>query len=76
MVAVCDLYNNGTREKQQENPGGLESEKRCRKTLVHKSPPFGYKKDPEDKEIWLVDSEAASVVQKIYKLCIVGFGPL
>ena len=38
-------------------------------------PPYGFKKDPERKGKWLVDEEPAAVVQKIYSLCIDGFGP-
>ena len=38
-------------------------------------PPYGYKKDPEDKKKWIVDEEAAAVVQKIFSLCVDGMGP-
>lgn len=38
-------------------------------------PPFGYIKDKEDKQKWLVDEEAAETVREIYKLCIQGYGP-
>ena len=38
-------------------------------------PPYGYKKDPEDKKQWIVDEEAAAVVQKIFALCMDGMGP-
>jgi DNA invertase Pin-like site-specific DNA recombinase len=37
--------------------------------------PYGFVKDPEDKERWLVDSEAAEVVRRIYALTIEGNGP-
>ena len=37
-------------------------------------PPYGYLKDPLDKEKWVVDEEAAKVVQHIYDLCIAGKG--
>ena len=37
--------------------------------------PFGYKRDPEDHEKWLVDEPAAEVVRKIFALCIGGKGP-
>ena len=33
-------------------------------------PPFGYKKDPNDKEKWIVDEEAASTVKEIFDLYI------
>ena len=38
-------------------------------------PPYGYIKDPEDKKKWIVDEEAAAVVQKIFALCVSGKGP-
>ena len=38
--------------------------------------PFGYVKDPNDKEKWLIDEPAAEVVRKIYALCLAGRGPL
>ena len=38
--------------------------------------PFGYVKDLNDKEKWLIDEPAAEVVRKIYALCFAGRGPL
>ena len=38
-------------------------------------PPYGYKKDSQDKQKWLVDEEAANVVKQIYSLCTKGYGP-
>ena len=40
------------------------------------NPPFGYIKDKEDKDKWLIDEPAAIVVRKIFDLCANGFGPL
>ena len=37
--------------------------------------PYGYKKDPEDKNHWIVDEDAAAVVKEIFHLCISGYGP-
>ena len=39
------------------------------------NPPYGYIKDPQDKKKWIVDEEAAAVVQKIFSLCASGKGP-
>ena len=39
------------------------------------TPPFGYKKDPDDKNHWIVDEGAAKVVKYIFQLCIEGYGP-
>ena len=38
-------------------------------------PIYGYKKSEADKNMWLVDDEAAEVVRRIFKLCIEGYGP-
>ena len=36
---------------------------------------YGYRKDPSDKNHWLVDDEAAAVVRRIYRLAIDCHGP-
>ena len=38
--------------------------------------PFGFIKDKDDKDKWLIDEPAAIVVRKIFDLCANGFGPL
>ncbi|HJB91477.1 MAG TPA: recombinase family protein [Candidatus Eisenbergiella merdigallinarum] len=40
------------------------------------NPPYGYRKDPDDKKKWIVDEEAATVVKRIFDLCIAGKGPM
>ena len=42
---------------------------------IASNPPYGYIKDPQDKKKWIVDEEAAAVVQKIFALCMDGMGP-
>lgn len=37
--------------------------------------PYGYLKDPEDGNHWIVDEEAAEVVRQIFQWTIDGFGP-
>ena len=37
-------------------------------------PIYGYRKDPEDKDHWLIDEEAAAVVRRIFRLSIEGYG--
>ena len=37
-------------------------------------PPYGYVKDPENKKKWIIDPDAAEVVQRIFHLCIEGNG--
>ena len=38
------------------------------------NPPYGYIKDPEDKNHWIIDEEAAEVVREIFHLCVQGYG--
>ena len=37
-------------------------------------PPYGYVKDPENKKKWIIDPDAAEVVQRVFRLCIEGNG--
>lgn len=39
------------------------------------NPPFGYIKDENDKNLWIVDEEAAKIIRRIYALCLEGYGP-
>lgn len=38
------------------------------------NPPFGYVKDAENKDKWLIDAEAAETVRYIFRLCCDGYG--
>ena len=37
-------------------------------------PPYGYMKDPENPKRWIIDDEAASLVRRIYRMTLDGFG--
>lgn len=37
-------------------------------------PPYGYMKDPENPRKWVIDTEAAPIVKKIFRYCIEGMG--
>lgn len=37
-------------------------------------PPYGYIKDHENPKRWIIDEEAASVVRRIFKMTLEGFG--
>lgn len=39
------------------------------------NPIYGYKHSETDRNLWLIDDEAAEVVRKIFHLCIDGYGP-
>lgn len=36
---------------------------------------YGYKKDPNDKDHWIIDEEAAEVVRRIYRMALESKGP-
>ena len=38
-------------------------------------PPYGYVKDPNNKNHIIVDEETAPVVQKVFSMCVAGLGP-
>lgn len=38
------------------------------------NPPYGYIKDKEDKNHWVIDETAAEVVREAFRLCIQGYG--
>jgi hypothetical protein len=38
-------------------------------------PPYGFIKDPEDKNRWIIDEESASVVRRIFQMTVDGKGP-
>jgi len=42
--------------------------------LIASTPPYGFIKDPNDKNKWLVDHEAAAVVKRIFQMTIDGMG--
>ena len=42
---------------------------------VSSSVPYGYMKNPDDKQKWLIDDPAAEIVRKIFNLCLAGKGP-
>ena len=37
------------------------------------NPPFGYKKDPNDKDKWIIDEEAAGTVRRIFQMFVEGY---
>ena len=37
-------------------------------------PPYGYIKNPDDPQFWVIDPDAASVVRRIYQMALDGYG--
>ena len=43
---------------------------------VASTTPYGYLKDKDDPNIWIVDEEAAAVVRRIFHMTMDGYGPV
>ena len=39
------------------------------------NPPYGYMKNPENKDEWIIDEPAAEIVRHIFKMCVSGMEP-
>lgn len=42
---------------------------------VANTPPYGYLKDPQDKNHWIIDEEAAEIVRRIFRMTMEEKGP-
>ncbi|MCL2083565.1 MAG: DUF4368 domain-containing protein [Oscillospiraceae bacterium] len=48
---------------------GMAGERLCFKPI------YGYRKDPDNSKLWIIDEEAAQVVRQIFQWCMEGLGP-
>lgn len=39
------------------------------------TPPFGYARDPNNKDHWIIEPETAAIVQRIFELAAAGVNP-
>jgi DNA invertase Pin-like site-specific DNA recombinase len=62
------------RDTSRKVKSSLQTKGKSGKPLSTK-PPYGFYKDPDDKNIWRVDPVAASVVRRVFSLTIEGKGP-
>ena len=53
---------------------GIKTKGMSGKPIVTEAP-YGYVKDPDNKDFWIIDEEAAEVVRRIYRMAIEGKGP-
>lgn len=75
MVAVRDLFNEWyARDTSKKIRAVWRAKSSAGKRLCN-NPPYGYRKDPEDKCHCLIDEEASAVVRRIFRATIEGNGP-
>jgi len=75
FTAIRNVFNEMfARDTSKKLKATWQSKGKSGKHLASR-PPYGYMKDPNDHEKWIIDEEAAAVVQKIFSLCMDGMGP-
>lgn len=75
FTAIRNIFNEmNARDTSKKIRATWQSKGRSGEKLTT-NPPYGYLKDPNDKKKWILDEEAAAIVQKIFALCKDGLGP-
>ncbi len=62
------------RDQSRKMRAAVQQKGRSGKPITTNAP-YGYKKDPEDHNRWIVDEEAAAVVRRIFHLSVEEHGP-
>ena len=75
IVPMQDLFNEWHAKNTSEKVRRVMQSKGNSGQPLTTNPPFGYEKDTEQKDRWVIDEEAAKVVRRIYAKCVKGFGP-
>lgn len=75
LVPMQDLFNEWHAKNTSQKVRNYFRNKGMSGVPITTKLPYGYLKDPNDKNKWLVDEYAASIVRKIFDLCLKGLGP-
>ena len=75
IVPMQDLFNEWHAKNTSDKVRRVMQSRGNAGIPLTTNPPFGYKKDPEDKNRWLVDEPAAEVVRRIFQMSVSGLGP-
>ena len=75
IVPMQDLFNEWHAKNTSDKVRRVMQSRGNAGIPLTTNPPFGYRKDPEDKNKWLIDEFAAGVVHRIFQLSISGLGP-
>lgn len=75
IVPMQDLFNEWHAKNTSDKVRRVMQSRGNAGIPLTTNPPFGYRKDPEDKNRWLVDEPAARVVHRIFQLSVSGLGP-
>ncbi len=75
LVPMQDLFNEWHAKNTSQKVRNVFRSKGMSGAPLTTNPPFGYLKDPESKNGWMVDEAAAKTVRQIFAWCIDGLGP-
>ena len=76
MLPFYNIFNEWYAAQTSKKIRAVWQSKAANGKRVSSTVSYGYVKDPDDKEKWLIDEPAAEVVRKIFALCLAGRGPL
>ena len=75
LVPMQDLFNEWHAKNTSQMVRNVFKSKGMSGAPLTTNPPYGYLKDPESKNGWIVDEEAAKIVRQIFAWCVDGLGP-
>ena len=75
LVPMQDLFNEWHAKNTSQKVHNVFKSKGMSGAPLTTNPPFGYLKDPESKNGWIVDEAAAKTVRQIFAWCVDGLGP-
>ena len=76
MMPFHNIFNEWYAAQTSKKIRAVNQMKASNGKRISSTVPYGYKKNPEDRDHWLIDEDAAETVRKIFDLCISGKGPL
>lgn len=75
LVPMQDLFNEWHAKNTSQKVRNVFKSKGMSGAPLTTNPPYGYLKDPESKNGWIVDEEAAKIIRQIFAWCVDGLGP-
>lgn len=75
LVPMQDLFNEWHAKNTSDKVRKVFKSKGESGKPLTTNPPYGYMKNPDNKDEWIIDEPAAKIVRCIFKMCISGLGP-
>ena len=75
LVPMQDLFNEWHAKNTSDKVRKVFQSKGKSGKPLTSNPPYGYMKNPDNKDEWIIDEPAAKIVRRIFKMCVSGMGP-